>query len=70
MNEVQITYQTLFGLLLRLGFEDVSTVTPSRRVFRHQSTDTLLAFAEQPSGKHVREADFEQQVEASVDAQT
>jgi hypothetical protein len=43
---------------LRLGFEDVSSATPSRRVFRHQPNDTLLAFAEQPAGNHVREAEL------------
>ena len=58
MNEVQVTYQTLFDLLLRLGFEDVSSATPSRRVFRHQATDTLLAFAEQPAGNHVGEGEL------------
>ncbi|MDA1049366.1 MAG: hypothetical protein O3C40_02660 [Planctomycetota bacterium] len=58
MNEVEVTYQSLFDLLLRLGFEDVSSATPSRRVFRHQPTDTLLAFAEQPAGNHVREAEL------------
>lgn len=58
MNEVQVTYQMLFDLLLRIGFEDVSNATPSRRVFRHQPTDTLLAFAEHPPENHVREAEL------------
>ncbi len=58
MHQVQLTYEKLFDLLLRLEFQDVSKATPSRRVFRHDATDTLLAFAAYPPGTHVREADL------------
>jgi hypothetical protein len=58
MSERKMTYERLFELLQRIGFEDLSDASPPYRVFRHPSTDTVLAFAAYPGGTPVRDADL------------
>jgi hypothetical protein len=58
MSERKMTYERLFELLQRIGFEDVSDASPPYRVFRHPSTETILAFAAYPGGTPVRDADL------------
>ena len=58
MSAKTMTYERLFELLQRLGFRDVSAASPPYRVFRHPSTDTVLAFAAYAPGTPMRDADL------------
>ena len=49
MNDVSITYRDLFALLQSLGFQQhPGKAHPQARVFFHEPTDTILAFARDP----------------------
>lgn len=49
MNNVSVTYGNLFALLQSLGFQQhPGKARPQARVFFHEPTDTILAFAREP----------------------